>query len=99
MEFKQLEMFVAVAEARSVQRATESVFRSQPAVSMAIAKLEEEVGSPLFHRTRSERFRLTEVGEILYRYAKRVIELRDEAAATVERVVHDRAALGAPRDD
>ncbi len=99
MEFKQLEMFIAVAEARSVQRATESVFRSQPAVSMAIAKLEEEVSSPLFHRTRSERFRLTDVGEVLYDYAKRVIALRDEAAATVERIVHDRAALGATRDD
>src|SRR5258708_8001901 len=99
MEFKQLEMFVAVAEASSVQRAPERVFRSQPAVSMAVAKLEEEVGSPLFHRTRSDRFRLTEVGEILYRYAKRVIELRDEAAVTLERFVHDRAALGKTRDD
>jgi DNA-binding transcriptional LysR family regulator len=90
MEFKQLEMFIAVAEERSVQRATERVFRSQPAVSMAIAKLEEEVGSPLFHRTRSERFRLTDVGEVLYDYAKRVIALRDEAALTVERIVHNR---------
>ena len=94
MEFKQLEMFVAVAEEQSVQRATERVFRSQPAVSMAIAKLEEEVGSPLFHRTRSEHFRLTDVGQVLYRYAKRVLELRDEAEATLERVVHDRDARG-----
>jgi len=94
MEFKQLEMFVAVAEEQSVQRATERVFRSQPAVSMAIAKLEEEVGSPLFHRTRSEHFRLTDVGQVLYRYAKRMIDLRDEAAATLERFVHDRAAPG-----
>jgi len=94
MEFKQLEMFVAVAEEQSVQRATERVFRSQPAVSMAIAKLEEEVGSPLFHRARSEHFRLTDVGQVLYRYAKRMIDLRDEAAATLERFVRDRAAPG-----
>jgi DNA-binding transcriptional LysR family regulator len=95
MEFKQLEMFVAVAETRSVQRATERVFRSQPAVSMAIAKLEEEVGSPLFHRTRSEYFQLTDVGEILYRYAKRVLGLRDEAATTLERFVQDHAVRSA----
>jgi DNA-binding transcriptional LysR family regulator len=82
MEFKQLEMFVGVAEERSVQRAAARVFRTQAAVSMAIAKLEDEAGRPLFVRSRREPFRLTDVGETFYRYAKRLIELRDEAAAT-----------------
>ncbi len=77
MEFKQLEMFVAVADARSVQRAAERVFRSQPAVSMAIAKLEEEVGTTLF--ARREGFQLTEAGTVLYDYACELIRLRDEA--------------------
>ena len=84
MEFKQLEMFVSVAEERSTQRAAARVFRTQPAVSMAIGKLEEEAGSPLFHRARGERFRLTDLGEVLYRYAKRLLELRDEAAIALE---------------
>lgn len=83
MEFKQLEMFVALAEERSVHRAAARVFRTQPAVSMAIAKLEEEVGSPLF--IRSERFRLTRAGETLYRYARELLQLRDEADAAVKR--------------
>jgi DNA-binding transcriptional LysR family regulator len=39
MDFVQLEMFVATAEARGVQRAAERVYRTQPAVSMAIRKL------------------------------------------------------------
>ena len=39
MDLMQLEMFVAAAELRSVQRASERVFRTQPAVSMAIRKL------------------------------------------------------------
>jgi len=77
MEFKQLEMFVALAEERRVQRAAERVFRTQPAVSMAIAKLEEEVRSRLF--IRSEGFRLTTSGEILYSYARRLLDLRQEA--------------------
>lgn len=81
MEFKQLEMFVALADERHVQRAAERVFRTQPAVSMAIAKLEEEVGLSLF--VRSESFRLTPSGEILYAYAKQLLDLREEATAAL----------------
>ncbi len=83
MEFKQLEMFVRVAEEQSVQRAAARVFRTQAAVSMAIAKLEDEAGRPLFVRSRREPFRLTETGKAFYSYAKRLIELRDEAEATL----------------
>lgn len=83
MEFKQLEMFVAVAEERSIIRAAAKVFRTQPAVSMALAKLEQEIGSYLFHRSRERRFHLTTVGEVLHDYAKRMLALRDEAAAVV----------------
>jgi DNA-binding transcriptional LysR family regulator len=78
MEFKQLEMFVALAEIRSVQRAADRVFRTQQAVSMAMSKLERELGSTLFNRR--EQFRLTESGEILYAYATRLLKLRDDAA-------------------
>jgi DNA-binding transcriptional LysR family regulator len=81
MEFKQLEMFVALADERHVQRAAARVFRTQPAVSMAIAKLEEEVGSDLF--VRSENFRLAPAGEILYSYAKEILQLRQDAIAAV----------------
>jgi DNA-binding transcriptional LysR family regulator len=83
MEFKQLEMFVRLAEERSVQRTAERVFRTQAAVSMAITKLEDEAGRPLFLRSRREPFRLTETGKALYGYAKRLLALRDEAEATL----------------
>jgi DNA-binding transcriptional LysR family regulator len=92
MEFKQLEMFVSVAEERSVQRAASRVCRTQPAVSMAIGKLEEEAGCPLFLRSRREPFRLTDAGETLYHYAKRLLALRDEAAGTLRAGVRDDVA-------
>ncbi len=79
MEFKQLEMFVAVAKERSVIRAAEKVSRTQPAVSMALAKLEQEIGSCLFHRSRERRFELTRAGELLHEYAERMLALRAEA--------------------
>jgi DNA-binding transcriptional LysR family regulator len=82
MEFKQLEMFVAVVEERSVQRAAERVFRTQPAVSMAVRKLEEEIGSPLFARAR-RRLDITPAGERLCEYARQLLRLRDEATRVV----------------
>jgi DNA-binding transcriptional LysR family regulator len=50
---------------------------------MALSKLEQEVGSCLFHRTRERRFHLTTAGEVLHEYAKRMLALRKEAAEVV----------------
>ena len=87
MEFKQLEMFVAVAEARSVRQAADRVFRTQQAVSMAMTKLEQETGSTLFDRR--DRFRLTQPGEILYEYARQLLKLREDAeSALIPRQAH-----------
>jgi DNA-binding transcriptional LysR family regulator len=83
MDLMQLEMFVATAEARGVQRAAERVFRTQPAVSMALRKLEEEIGAPLFDRS-NRGFSLTASGELLYESAKRLLQLRDEALSQVK---------------
>src|SRR5688572_26285281 len=80
MEFKQLEMLVAVAEERSIARAAERVFRTPPAVSMALAKLEEEIGADLFRRA-GRSVELTTVGRALSEYARKLLALRDEAAA------------------
>jgi DNA-binding transcriptional LysR family regulator len=82
MDLMQLEMFVATAEARGVQRAAERVFRTQPAVSMALRKLEEEIGAPLFDRS-NRGFVLTATGELLFASAKRLLSLRDEALSQI----------------
>jgi DNA-binding transcriptional LysR family regulator len=83
MELMQLEMFVAMVEERSVRGAAERVFRTQPAVSIAIRKLEEEMSAPLFDRSKRCEYRLTPVGEALYNYAARLLSLRDEALSAV----------------
>ena len=84
MDLMQLEMFVATAELRSVQRASERVFRTQPAVSMSLRKLEEELGSPLFDRSSRGNYQLTAAGEVLFAHAKRLLGLRDEALTHVK---------------
>jgi DNA-binding transcriptional LysR family regulator len=83
MQLMQLEMFVAVVEAGSVRVAAERVFRTQPAVSIAIRKLEDEISTPLFDRSRLHGFRLTSAGQILYDYATRLLRLLNEATSAV----------------
>jgi DNA-binding transcriptional LysR family regulator len=83
MDLSQLEMLVATVEAGGVQKAAERVYRTQPAVSMALRKLEQELGAPLFDRTNRGAYVLTPTGESLYASAKRILRLRDEALAEI----------------
>jgi DNA-binding transcriptional LysR family regulator len=84
MELMQLEMFVAVVEEGSVRGAAERVFRSQPAVSIAVSKLEREFETPLFDRSKRHRYCLTQAGETLYAQATRMLILRSETMSVVE---------------
>jgi len=86
MELMQLEMFVAMAEEGNFHKAAERVFRTQPALSMAIRKLEQELGARLFDRSNRNACVLTDTGETLYDYAKRLLNLRDEAIATLQQL-------------
>jgi DNA-binding transcriptional LysR family regulator len=88
MELMQLEMFVAVVEEGSVNKAADKVCRTQPAVSIAIKKLELELGSLLFDRSQRYDYQLTPAGELLYSYATRLVSLRDEAVASLRDLVH-----------
>jgi DNA-binding transcriptional LysR family regulator len=102
MELYQLEHFVAVVEEHSFTRAAERVFRTQGAVSVAVRKLEEELGVPLIVRD-SHECAVTEAGHALLAHARRMIELRDKmqrgmtdyrnlAAGRVSIAAHESAA-------
>jgi LysR family transcriptional regulator, low CO2-responsive transcriptional regulator len=86
MELMQLQMLVAVAEEGNLQNAAARVYRTAPAVSIAISKLEKEIGTQLLDRARGRAFRPTAAGEVLVDYARRLISLREEALAAVEGV-------------
>jgi DNA-binding transcriptional LysR family regulator len=86
MELMQLEMFVAMVEEGSFHKAADRVFRTQPAVSMGLRKLEEEIGAPLFDRTNRNAYSLTDTGELLFDYAKRMLNLKEEAISTLQQL-------------
>lgn len=67
MDLKQLRYFVAVAEQGHFSRAAQQLHIVQPALSMQIRALEEEIGGPVFART-SRRVELTEAGALLLVY-------------------------------
>lgn len=78
MDLAQLEIFLCIAEEKSFSRAAEKMLRTQPALSIAIKRLEEELGETLFDRT-SKAGALTEAGKILQTYAQQMINLREES--------------------
>lgn len=77
MDLASLQVFQAVARERSFSRAAVKLYRTQPAVSIAIRKLEDWVGQPLFVRGSGART-LTDAGVLLAEYADRMLNLREE---------------------
>lgn len=80
MTLNELRYIVAVSRERNFRRAAEKCFVTQPALSLAIQKLEEELGVRLFERKKTE-VTLTPVGERVVEQALRVL---DEAAKVKE---------------
>jgi LysR family hydrogen peroxide-inducible transcriptional activator len=73
MTLNELRYIVAVAQERNFGRAAQRCFVSQPALSVAIAKLEDELGTRLFERGKSE-IGITLVGGRIVEQAQRVLE-------------------------
>ena len=79
LDVDQLRTFVAIAETGSFTRAGDVVHKTQSAVSMQMKRLEERIGRPVFARD-GRGSKLTEDGERLLVYARRIVRLNQEAA-------------------
>lgn len=73
MTLTELKYIIAVARERHFGRAAESCFISQPSLSVAVRKLEEELGVHLFER-RSQEISPTPIGEMIVEQAQKVLE-------------------------
>ncbi len=81
MDLGQLETFLVVAREKSFSRAAERLFRTQPAISLAIKRLEDELGETLLDRT-TKGGTLTEAGSTLLPLAQRMLDLRHQITDT-----------------
>ena len=77
MTLNELRYVLAVAQERNFRRAAENCFVSQPALSVAIHKLEDELGIQIFERSKTE-IALTSIGNLVVEQAQRVLEEADK---------------------
>jgi DNA-binding transcriptional LysR family regulator len=77
MELSQLTIFLTVATEKSFSRAAQRLLRTQPAVSLAVQRLEAELGEKLLDRSLKDGT-LTDAGRVIYEYAHQFENLRRE---------------------
>ena len=98
IDIDQLRTFIVIVEAGSFTKAADIVHKTQSAVSMQMKRLEERLDRPVFARD-GRASKLTEDGERLLDYARRIVKLNLEAlAAFSDAELTGRARLGVPDD-
>jgi DNA-binding transcriptional LysR family regulator len=85
LTFRQLKVFEAVARHLSYTQAAKELYLTQPAVSMQIKQLEENVGLLLLEQIGKKIF-LTEAGSEMYHYARSIARELDEASTVIEQL-------------
>lgn len=68
MNWNQLQYVITIAEEKSITKAAQKLYISQPSLSLSIQALEKETGTPLFERNRGE-MKLTYAGALFYEWA------------------------------
>jgi DNA-binding transcriptional LysR family regulator len=92
MDLHTLEVFRAVAMEKSFSRAAARLSRTQPAVSMAVQRLEAVVGEPLIDRA-GKQLRLTDAGQVVFDFARRFENLRTELGVALAELRDQGAGL------
>ncbi len=87
MTLQELRYIVAVANTKHFGRAAESCYISQPSLSIAIQKLEDELGVQIFERYKSKVL-VTSIGGQIVNQAKLVLQSADDIKQ-IARAVHD----------
>ena len=82
MELSTIRVFMTVANERSFSRAAEKLGRTQPAVSLALQRLEAELGERLLDRSAKD-VMLTDAGRTVLEYARRFQNLESELTNSI----------------
>ena len=77
MDIKYLNYILAIASRHNMTKAAEDLFVSQSSLSQYLSRLEQELGTPLFTRSKNE-LTLTPAGELYVDAAKKVVKIQKE---------------------
>jgi DNA-binding transcriptional LysR family regulator len=77
MDLKQLEYIIKIAEENNITKAAEKLFITQSALNQQLLRLENELGTQLFVRSRSN-WHLTRAGEIYVENAKKIVRIKKD---------------------
>lgn len=77
MDLKQLSYIVAIADEQNLSKAAEKLYISQPALSLCLSRLEENLGLKLFERKKNA-MELTEAGRLYVAAARKMLAMKDE---------------------
>lgn len=75
MDLKQIEYILQIAEENNITRAAEKLFITQSALNQQLLRLEKELGTPLFYRSRTD-WRPTDAGEAYLKGAREMLQIK-----------------------
>lgn len=88
MNLQQLEYFVTIGETKNFTTASNILLISQPALSKAMSKLEDELGVPLFEKS-GRNIKITKFGETFLSYAKLALSNIEKGIEEIQYMKHD----------
>lgn len=95
MKIQDLTYFKYLAEVSSFTKTAEAFYVSQPSISIALKRLEDEFNTRLITRNRSTRsFHLTTTGEILYKNAVDILNILNKTKNEMQNIVSEEVYLG-----
>lgn len=98
LDMDALRTLIAADRLGSLNRAADRIGRSQSAVSQQMRKLETQIGQPLFRR-QGRGVVPTDAGELMLSYARRILELNDEAVSAIRgSAIEGAVRFGLPGD-
>ncbi|MDF2570811.1 MAG: transcriptional regulator, LysR family [Sporomusa sp.] len=86
MEYNQYTYFQIVAQLQNISQAAKVLSISQPALSRAISKLEQEVGTPLFER-QGKSIVLNRYGKIYYQYINQAVQNIEQGKQAIQQII------------
>ena len=89
MDTKQIEYMLMIAEENNITRAAQKLFITQPPLNLQLLRLEKELGTQLFHRSRTD-WRPTEAGEIYLENARKMLQIKRDTYRRIGDMVEDK---------